>query len=133
MTLDDAAQAVARARQLLGLPALQEGSAWRVRRLTAPGAYFLVHVDDRLACVEASSGTLMASAASPHTPVGISREAALARAGLGADASAELVWKPCAATMSMFDPLWLVRHGHESIFVDQRNKRWPTLPTTSPG
>lgn len=133
MTLEDAAQAVAQARRLLDLPASEAGAAWRVRRISASGAYFLVHVDARVACVDESSGAMMTSAASTRTPVGISREAALAHAALGTDASAELVWKPCAATMSMFDPLWLVTHGLDSIFVDQRGKRWPTLPATSPG
>ena len=43
MTLEYAAQAVTQARRLLDLPDSQAGAAWRVRRLTAPGAYFLVH------------------------------------------------------------------------------------------
>lgn len=133
MTLESAVQAVAQARQLLDLPDSETGAAWRVRRLTAPGAYFIVHVDDRVACVEASDGALMTSAASLRAPVAISQEAALAHAGLGMGASAELVWKPCAATMSMFDPLWLVTHGDDSVFVDQRGKRWLGLPSTSPG
>jgi hypothetical protein len=133
MTLEYVAQAVLQARRLLCLPASDAGSAWHVRRLAAPGAYFLVHVEEQLVCLEAASGALMTSGRSRRTPVSVSREAALTRAALGADASIELVWKPCAASMSMFDPLWLVTRGHDSVFVDQRGKRWSTLPMTAPG
>lgn len=87
----------------------------------------IVHVEDRVACVEASDGALRTLAASLRAPVAISHEAALAHAGLGMGASAELVWKPCEATMSMFDPLWLVTHGDNSFFVDERGKLWSAL------
>jgi hypothetical protein len=133
MTLENATQAVVQARRLLDLPASEVGVAWRVRLLAAPGAYFLAFVEGQVACIDASSSALMTSAASAHAPVAVAREKALAQAGLGLGASAELVWEPCAATMSMFDPLWLVTRGPESIFVDQRGKRWPTLPAISPG
>ena len=131
MILEYPAQAIAQARRLLGLPASSAGSAWRVRRLAVPGAYFLVHVDEQLACVEAATGVLMTSAGSVRPPVSVSRETA--QAALGAGAFAELVWKPCAASMSMFDPLWLVTQGDDSVFFDQRGKRWPTLPDATPG
>jgi len=124
-------QAITQTRRLLGLPASDAGSAWRVRRLAAPGAYFIVHVDGRVACVEATTGALMSSGESAQAPVRVTREAA--QATLGAGAFAELVWKPCAASMSMFDPLWLVTRGHDSLFFDQRGKRWPTLPEAAPG
>ena len=48
-------------------------------------------------------------------------------------ASAELVWKASAATLSMFDPLWLVTHEDVVVFVDQRGKMWPALPPKRPG
>lgn len=133
MPLQDAAQAVAQARRLLGLPATAHGEAWHVRRLNAAGAYFLAHVDGRVACIDATSGALMASASSAHAPVALTREAARALAGVGPDATAELVWMPCAATLSMFDPLWAVARGAATAFVDQRGRLWPALAAAGPG
>ena len=62
----------------------------------------------RVACIEAASGALLTSAVASRAPVAVSREAALAIAGRGDIASAELVWEASAATLSMFDPLWSV-------------------------
>jgi hypothetical protein len=133
MPLQSSAEAVAQARRLLGLQPSDEGSAWPVRRLDGQGTYFLVHVTGQLACIDATSGALLASAAAAHAPVAIARESALALASLGAAASAELVWKPCAATLSMFDPLWSVASGGHGVFIDQRGKLWSTLPPKGPG
>lgn len=132
MLLEFPAQAVAQARRLLGLPAAGDGHAWRVRRLAAPGAYFIVHIDGRVAALEVTNGALLASATASRAPVTMPAETALALAALGAPATAELVWRPCAASVSMFDPLWFVTHGHDSVFVDQRGQRWPTLPSAEP-
>ncbi|QIG46774.1 hypothetical protein G5V57_02810 [Nordella sp. HKS 07] len=126
-------QAIAQARRLLSLPQSPEGRAWRVRRLDGQNAYFLVHVAGSVACIDAAGGELLASAAAANTPVSVTSEAALALAGLGDTAAAELVWKPCAATLSMFDPLWSVTHEGREVFVDQRRKVWRTLPPKSPG
>ena len=97
------------------------------------GAYFLVHVAGRVACIEAASGALLTSAIASRAPVAVSREAAVAIAGRGDIASAELVWEANAATLSMFDPLWLVTHEDIVVFVDQRGKVWPALPAKRPG
>jgi hypothetical protein len=129
MTLDSLAQALLQARRLLGLPASDADHAWRVRRLDTHGAYFIVHAAGHVVCMDAASGALLASTAAAHTPVHLTRDAALTAAALGSKASAELVWKPCAATLSIFDPLWFVASGHDSVFIDQRGKRWPILPT----
>jgi hypothetical protein len=126
-------QALAQARRLLKLPRSAKGSVWRVRRLDGKDAYFLVHVAGRVACIDIAGGALLASATVANAPVTISAEAALALAGRGDTASAELVWKPCAATLSMFDPLWSVALDGRVLFVDQRSKVWRTLPPKSPG
>jgi hypothetical protein len=126
-------QALAQARQILGLPRSAKGSVWRVRRLDGNDAYFLVHVAGRVACIDVASGALLASAAAAKAPVTVSPEAAPALAGLADTASTELVWKPCAATLSMFDPLWSVALDGHVVFVDQRSKAWRTLPQKSPG
>ena len=81
------------ARRLLALPLSEEGKAWHVRRLDGKGAYFLVHVAGRVACIDAASGALLASAVAARAPVPVAREAALAIAGGGDAASAELVWE----------------------------------------
>ena len=126
-------QAIARAGQLLNLPPSAQGNAWRVRRLDAMDAYFLVHMAGHVACIDATSGALLASATVANAPVTMSAETARALAGLADTAAAELVWKPCAATLSMFDPLWSVSLNGRVVFVDQRRKLWDRLPAKSPG
>lgn len=134
MALESDAQAVLQARRLLGLPAPGNGRAWRVRRLDAQGgAYFIVHAADRVACVDGASGALLAAAASARAPVGMTSAAALTAAALGDLASIELVWKPCTATLSMFDPLWCVARGPQTVYIDQRGQRWPALLPAGPG
>ena len=126
-------QAMAQARRLLKLPRSAKGSVWQVRRLDGKDAYVLVHVAGRVACIDVAGVTLLASATATNAPVTVSAEAARALAGLGDKASAELVWKPCAATLSMFDPLWSVALDGREVFVDQRSKVWRTLPPKPPG
>lgn len=126
-------KAVAIARRMLALPPSEQGKAWHVRRLDGNGAYFLVQVADRIACIEASSGALLNSAIASRAPVAVSREVAVAIAGGHDVASAELVWKACAGTLSMFDPLWSVALDDAVVFVDQRGKLWPALPSKRPG
>jgi hypothetical protein len=133
MPLACAESALEQARQLLSLPAGSPGEAWHVRRLDGAGDYFLVHVAGQLACLDTASGALLASAVAPRTPISVGRETAVALAGLGSEASVELVWTPCAATLSMFDPLWSVLAGERVVFVDQRSNAWPALPPKPPG
>lgn len=133
MPLATPAEAIRQARRLLGLPAADAGSAWHVRRLDGQDAYFLVHAGGRVACVDAGTGAMLASAESAREPVAVVRERALSVAAIGDDASAELVWKPCSATMSMFDPLWVVARDGRSMYVDQRGKLWPALHPGRPG
>lgn len=133
MRVGSSAEAVAQTRRLLALPPSDEGSAWHVRRLDGQGAYFLVHVAGRVACLDAASGELLASASSARAPIAVTRETALSLAEGGGPASAELVWKPCAATLSMFDPLWSVVRDGSAVFVDQRGKTWSSLQPKGPG
>ena len=121
------------ARRLLALPFSEEGKAWHVRRLDGKGRYFLVHVAGRVACIDAASGALLSSAVALRAPVSVEREAALAIAGAGDAAPAELVWEANAATLSMFDPLWSVTLEGAVVFVDQRGKVWPVLAPKAPG
>jgi hypothetical protein len=119
---------VARAQALLGLPVTGQGRVHAVRRVDAAGgAYQLVCVDGRLACLEVPGGRLLASADSAVDPVALTAQQARARAGLGAAAAARLVWAPSAATRSMFDPVWEVAVPGRTLYVDQRGAVWPAL------
>ena len=128
-----AAAAVLRVCKLLDLPVSSSGQAWYVRRLDAEPAYFLVHVAERVACIDAIHGDLLVAATSSHSPLSVGREQALTVAGFDAVQTAELVWKPCAASMSQFYPLWLVADAEHSLFIDQNGQIWPTLPAKRPG
>lgn len=125
--------ALAQARQLLNLSPSDGGNVWRVRRLDSDGAYFLVHVADHVACLDSATGELLTSAVAERTPVAVTHEVAVERAALGGTPTVELVWAPCAATMSMFDPLWSVTRDRQCVFLDQRAKVWHTLPAKVPG
>jgi hypothetical protein len=134
MALQSPAEAIRQARRLLALPEGDDGEAHLVRRLDVPrGAYFLVRAEGRIAALDAATGDLMASAETARSPVCLSRDDALARAGLGGEPDAELAWGPSAATLSMFDPLWAVSAGGRSVYVDQRGRVWPELPVKRPG
>ncbi len=125
--------AIAAARRSLGLEDTDAGAAWRVQRLDGHGEYFLVFVAQRVACVDAGDGTLLASAQATRAPVVVTDAQAVARSGLGTDAQAHLVWKACAASRSMFDPLWEVVLGTQRIYVDQRGAPWTNLMAAGPG
>jgi hypothetical protein len=134
MTLGSATQAVREAQRLFGLSPNEEGTAFPIQRLDKLGsAYFLIHIADRVVCLDAATGALMASATIPRPPLLLPREAAIQSAHLSPTATAELVWAPSAATHSMFDPLWAVIEGEQTCYVDQRGKLWDTLPLKRPG
>lgn len=135
MPLGSPEDAIRRARHLLGLAETEEGTAHPVRRLDRPqGArYFIVHVGGHVACFDAASGEMMASAETPRSPVTLTQAEARDRAGLGDAASAELVWAPSAASQSMFDPLWEIALPGRRVFVDQRGRVLPALSEKQPG
>jgi hypothetical protein len=126
-------EAVRQAQRLLGLAQDEEGTAFLVRRLDKTDSdYFLVHVGGHVACLNAVTGALMASAKTTRSPLTLTREAAIQRARLAA-AKAELVWSPSPASQSMFGPLWAVTESGSTIYVDQRGKVWDKLPANRPG
>ena len=43
------------------------------------------------------------------------------------NASAELVWQPCQASLSPLYPLWRVSGATRSVFVDQQERCWVRL------
>lgn len=125
--------AIAAARRSLALQDTDAGTAWRVRRLDGGSTYFLVFLQGQIASVDAGDGMLLASAQTARAPVAITEAQALALSGLGAAAHAQLVWKPCAASRSMFDPLWEVVLDTQHRYLDQRGTIWPALPDITPG
>jgi hypothetical protein len=131
LTSDEAAVL---ARQALGAPATLNASIWRVVRLDRAGeTYYLVVLgDDRapvgVAAISADTGERMASARlgglRQHLPVSAARAFQLAKL---ADASAELVWQPCRASLSPLYPFWRVTSAAGLIFVDQQERCWDRL------
>jgi hypothetical protein len=134
MVLHSSMEAVRQAQRLLGLAQDEEGTAFLVRRLDNPDLdYFLVHVGGQVACLDAATGALMASAKTTRSPLTLTREVAIQRASRLATAKAKLVWSPSPASQSMFDPLWAVTESGSTIYVDQRGKVWDKLPANRPG
>lgn len=133
MALHSPMEAVRQAKRLLGLTQDEEGTAFLVRRLDdADSDYFLVHVGGDVACLNAVTGELVASAKTTRSPLTLAPEAAIRCARLAA-AEAALVWSPSPASQSMFDPLWAVTESGTTIYVDQRGKVWRELPANRPG
>ena len=89
-----------------------------------------------IAAVDPASGEVLESARLPGTQphVLLSAEEAIARAGLGPEAKARLVWEPSTATRSRFYPLWQVESGERRAWVDSvRGKVWQTLDAPKAG
>ncbi len=125
---------VKRALQLLSLPETEHGTAHRVRRLDGQvSAYFLVYVPGFAALIDEQTGELLASAHVERSPLTLKQDEALRRAGLGTGTCAELVWKPCSASLSMFDPIWAVTSYGRTRYVDQRGRVLDELQPKRPG
>jgi hypothetical protein len=131
LTPDEAAVS---ARQAVGAAAAVKARAWRVVRLDRAGeTYYLVVLgDDRaavgVAAIRADTGERMASAhlggVRQHLSVDAGRALQLAKLG---NASAELVWQPCRASLSPLYPFWRVTGATGSVFVDQQERCWDRL------
>jgi hypothetical protein len=127
-------EAAAVARQSVGASAAVKARAWRVVRLDRTGeSYYLVVLgDDRaavaVAAIRADTGEKMTSARlegiRQHLLVDAARALQLANLG---NASAELVWQPCQASLSPLYPLWRVSGATRSVFVDQQERCWDRL------
>jgi hypothetical protein len=126
------AQAIERTRSLINLKG-EGGAAHFVRRLDADqSAYYLVVFTTHLVCIDAYSGELLSSAATGSSPLRVSADQARQLAGR-ADARAELVWAPSAASLSMLDPVWSISTTSGAQYVDQRGRLWDSLPMKRPG
>jgi hypothetical protein len=134
-------EAIVHAREALGLPASVSGRALRVERLGPPeSAYYLVALasSDReryVAAIDARTAAVdqhakLVGAADYLT---VDMEQALAAAGLGAHASARLVWRPCRASYSPLYPIWEISSAGERRYVDQQAQVWSALTPSGRG
>lgn len=134
-------EAIALARRLLELRENIPAQGWRVERLDRPGeAYHLVIFGGKrrsiaVAAVDASSGELLSHARLPgeRSQLEIDERKAVRLAGLGDAVAGKLVWKPCAASFSMFYPLWQITGSSCTVYVDQQGCRWDELTAADPG
>jgi hypothetical protein len=140
MAAIDSEDAIARAREALGVPASAPAEALRVERLDRPGgAYFLVLLpregDGHIATIDADTGApdQYASVTEPDRHLSVSREQAIAAANLGRRSSARLVWLPSRASRSPLYPLWEISAGDEHRYIDQQGQLWDELPRDGRG
>jgi hypothetical protein len=134
-------QSIAQARATLGIAASVVAHAWLVRRLDRQGEmYYLVvfgepHASVAVAAISATSGEVSTSAHLPGTEphLRVDKQQALELAGLGSNAHADLVWRPCRASRSPLYPLWEARVGGKSVYVDQQRLILQELEAAGPG
>jgi hypothetical protein len=129
------------ARVAVGEDPAAPGRAWRVRRLDQPDRpYYLVVIGEQsaataVAAVDAVSGETLSWATlpgqGPHLIV--DAQAAVARAGLGPAASAELVWQPSVLSRSPSYPFWQVREKGHVVYVDQNGCVWSDVEPAGHG
>jgi streptogramin lyase len=134
-------EVIDRVRLAMDLDASIDAEAWRVQRIDRENeAYYLIVFEENgaaiiVAAVNALTGGIQNSAhlAEGGSPLSIDSEHAIALAGLNGNAHANLVWRPCRASLSPLYPLWEVRTHSEEVYVDQQGKVWQSLVEAGPG
>ena len=119
-------RALANARAALGVAADVPALIWPVVRIksAAPGFFLVVFGAPQaavgLAAVDRVSGEVLAKAQLPgQTPHQLmSAEEAIERSGLGAGTHAMLAWDPVPASRSPFYPLWQLRSGDKTMWIN---------------
>jgi len=130
------AEGLSEARRRLGLDPGEPARTWEVARRGGEGPGFVLVVfgpggaASGVASVDPASGEVLAHGRLPgrvpHTPM--SAEDARRAAGVGAAAEARLVWDPTSASRSPFYPLWELRDGERTVWVDAvRGDVWSDL------
>jgi hypothetical protein len=129
------AEAIARARQTIGVDDRAAARAYRVRRLDRSGEFYYLVVFGgpgmtiAVAAVNGASGDIeswaRSSGAREHLEVDEVQARRLCRAT--ASASAELVWKPGRVSRSPLYPVWEVRAGREVCYIDQQGKKYSAI------
>jgi hypothetical protein len=128
-----------RARAALGLNPSVSARARYVRRLDQRGAdYFLVTLGAETATVgivilDARTGELQNSVTLPGLRGHFEINEEQARKKAGGGTSAELVWRPSAASLSPLYPVWEVRKEEGFVYVDQKGSVWTSLQEAGRG
>lgn len=136
-----AQDAVARALAELGSATETTAQTWLVERLDrTDDRYYLVVLyaaesPVAVAAIGAIQGELRSAArlGGGGAPIALSADQALARAGATQDAKADLVWRPCRASLSPLYPLWRVRMAAGTRYVDQQGAVLQSLEPAGPG
>ena len=118
--MEEIGRALEIARAATGVEPEAEGLAFRVRRLDGTGEYYLVVFDgEAVAAVDVDRGEALSWARTEgaHLPVDESEARRLAGADVAAEA--ELVWRSSAESRSPLYPIWAVRRGNTTVYVDQ--------------
>ena len=133
-------EAVRVARAAVPDVAAPDARVYLVERLDGGADYYLVVLNTgatALAVVrlEAGSGAVLGHAriAGGQSPVVVDAPTAVVHSGLIGEAEATLVWRPCRASLSPLSPIWRVRSGDATVYVDQAGKRWTTLAPAGRG
>lgn len=109
------------ARAATGVEPEVGGRALRVRRLDRPDAYYLVTFDGKaVAAVDVDRGEVLGWAATEGTHLTVDENEARKLAGADGAAEAELVWRSSAESRSPLYPIWAVRRGDTTVYVDQQ-------------
>jgi len=119
--MEAAERALELAREAIDVPPGVEGRALPVRRLDRPGEYYLVVFEGQaVAAVDPGRGETLSWAVTRGRHLAIDENEArrLARAGAGAET--ELVWRASAVSRSPLYPVWEVRGGDTTVYVDQQ-------------
>jgi hypothetical protein len=136
-----AERAIRTARSALGVDPSSPGRAWPVRRLDRPDrGYWLVVIGDDeastgVAAVNDKGEELLSWSSLPgrERHLTVDGRSAVAHAGVGPGAHAELAWAPGAISRSPLYPFWVVRAGNRRVIVDQRGGVWSDIPPTGRG
>lgn len=136
------ADAIAAARERLGLGADIAASTQRIRREDRPGYsyYYLVILGEPfrprgVAAVDAATGEVTEWAGLPGTRphLTIMAPEAKSRADFPSDAEAEMVWRSCRASRSLLYPIWRLSFAGRVAFVDQQGVVWDSLEASEIG
>lgn len=140
MTILSETAATQIARTYAHTDAALPASAYHVRRVDGGHDYYLVVCGEgenaqAEVTIDAETGKVLSVArlSGSGSTIRIDAATAIAHTGLGFNATADLVWCPCHASMSPLYPLWEVQDGGRTMFVDQAGAVWQELLPGGPG
>ena len=106
-----------------------------MKKIHAVAAGLIAGVTLAVAAVAATDGDVRTSALlegrGPHLTM--PERGARALSNLEEPVTAELVWKPCHASLSSLYPIWELRGGSRTRYVDQAGHVYDELVPAGPG